>query len=107
MTRVEEQLEQRNLVVLADAGYTASDRVFVISDLPRNSSLGLRRQHAGQRSVVEQCFSHVQSWRAADAQFIHTPELQEMSLMVIYSLVQLKHAFSAARPGRRAFPADT
>lgn len=105
MTNVEHHLAQRNLVALADGGYTASDQLYTITDLPLNS--GLRRVHAGYRSVIEQCFAHAQSWRAADAQFVQQPELQEMTLLVIYSLVQLKHAFSSPRPGRaQPFPAD-
>ena len=105
MTEVEHHLSQHNLVALADGGYTASDELYTITDLPQNS--GYRRVHAGFRSVIEQCFAHVQQWRAADAQFVQQPELQEMALLVIYSLVQLKHAHSSPRPTSAGpFPAD-
>jgi len=108
LTGVQRDLEECNLVALADAGYTASDRVWVINDLPASS--GLRRNHAGLRSVVEQMFSHVRLWRAADAKFKQSPELQEMVLLVIYSLVQLKNRTSPPRPSQALvgaeFPAD-
>ena len=64
----------------------------------------------GLRSVVEQIFSHVRLWRAADAKFKQSPELQEMVLLVIYSLVQLKNRTSPPRPSQALvgaeFPAD-
>jgi hypothetical protein len=105
LTSVERDLEEHNLVALADVGYTGSDHIWVINDLPASSRL--RARHAGLRSVVEQMFSRVRLWAAANVKFKQCPELQEMALLVIYSLVQLKNRSSAPRPSQTAFPADS
>ena len=104
LTGVEQELSQRNLVALADAGYTASDHIWTINDLPRGR---LRRVHAGLRSVVEQMFARVRLWEAANRRFKQSPEMQEFALGVIYSLVQLKNFSSPPRPNiAGVFPQD-
>lgn len=103
LTDLENHLQQIGVVLLADSGYTGSDNICVINEMPD----AFRAQHAAYRSVVEQCFARVRLWRAADATFVQSPEMQELVLLVVYALVQLKNDASALRPGLEPlFPID-
>lgn len=103
LTDLENHLQQIGVVLLADSGYTGSDNICVINEMPDV----FRAQHAAYRSVVEQCFARVRLWRAADATFVQSPEMQELVLLVVYALVQLKNDASALRPGLEPlFPID-
>jgi hypothetical protein len=50
----------------------------------------LRERHAAYRSVVEQAFALVHLYAAATLKFRASPELQEMVLIIIYTLVASK-----------------
>ena len=87
-TDTETRLADAGIVVLADDGYTTSDRVVTAHSVPTEGHLRLR--HAQLRSVVEHNFALVHMFKTAGGIFRASPELQEMVLMIVYALVYLK-----------------
>lgn len=90
-TEVGDLLARRDIVLLGDGGYY-DPRVITPTDAPNGvNASAWGKAHAGYRSVVEQDFSLVHFWKASGGVFRQSPELQQMVIQVIYSLVSFKY----------------
>lgn len=90
VTGVREELFRREQRLLADSGYTGFSLVTPGDITMAGLGPQFRKQHAGFRSVVEQNFAYVHMFMAAGGVFRQSPELQQLALLVIYSLVFIK-----------------
>lgn len=86
-SQTHDKLIEKDMTLLADGGYSSA-RIISPSDCDGET----RRAHAGFRSVVEQNFALIHSWRASGGVFRQDIEMQEMVISVIYNLVAFKQS---------------